>query len=237
MEERSEPKWQIDFKEYLQRLRCDLKDFREQISFPNVAGVKTVLPLRDLRGIFSLIAINKDLLGKLLRSIPTLNGLYPYKESSFEISCLDSRQLKIGQKFVYRENYQKMLEELTELFQEKFGIACGVNYMGGYSYMVFGLDSKDRYAMSFYLPPIVERRGKDLIIMDGIHRNYLAKQFGVAVNAIVIDGVSAPFPCGLRSWSEGRVISLKDKPADIHERYFDLNKNLFRDLKYLGIDG
>lgn len=34
-----------------------------------------------------------------------------------------------------------------------------------------------------------------------------------------------------------RLIPLAEKPANINDRYFELKKNLFRDLKYLGIDG
>ncbi len=73
--------------------------------------------------------------------------------------------------------------------------------------------------------------------MDGIHRNYIAKQAGLAINAILVNSVSLPFPCDPRNWSEIQVISLADKPKDINERYFELQKELFRDLKYLGIDG
>jgi len=92
-------------------------------------------------------------------------------------------------------------------------------------------------ALACYLPPIVERHGKNKVIMDGIHRNYIAKQYGVSINAILVEEISIPFPCGMREWDELQAISLDKKPADINERYFDLTKELFRDLKYLGIDG
>ena len=76
-----------------------------------------------------------------------------------------------------------------------------------------------------------------MVIMDGIHRNYIAKQTGHALNAILVDDIILPFPCAAKDWSEIQVIPLNQKPKDINERYFDLQQGLFRDLKYLGIDG
>ena len=73
--------------------------------------------------------------------------------------------------------------------------------------------------------------------MDGIHRDYITKQLGCTINAILIKNVAIPFPCGIKSWEEIKVIGLAEKPKDINERYFNLQKELFRDLKYLGIDG
>jgi len=46
-----------------------------------------------------------------------------------------------------------------------------------------------------------------------------------------------PFPCSPKNWKEIEIISLNDKPKNLEDRYFDLQKGLFRDLKYLGIDG
>jgi len=52
-----------------------------------------------------------------------------------------------------------------------------------------------------------------------------------------IENISVAFPCGTKSWDKIQVISLADKPKNIQKRYFNLNQELFRDLKYLGIDG
>ncbi|MDO8523538.1 MAG: hypothetical protein Q7S12_04675, partial [bacterium] len=105
------------------------------------------------------------------------------------------------------------------------------------AWFVFGEDMEGTSSLSCYLPPIIERHGKRLVIMDGIHRNYIAMQFGVSINAILVENIYIPFPCSMRNWDELSVIPLANKPADINERYFDLTKELFRDLKYLGIDG
>lgn len=105
------------------------------------------------------------------------------------------------------------------------------------AYFVFGGDQNSVPSLACYLPPIVERHGKHVVIMDGIHRNYIAKQFWPSINVIFVENISIPFPCGMREWEELQVIGLNQKPADINERYFDLTKELFRDLKYLGIDG
>jgi hypothetical protein len=73
--------------------------------------------------------------------------------------------------------------------------------------------------------------------MDGTHRSYIAMQSGAPMQAILATDVSAPYPCTPQKWEEMKVISLKDKPTDINLRYFNIQKNLFRDLKWLGIDG
>ena len=148
---------------------------------------------------------------------------------------VDPRHLKIGQKFAYRENYLGLIEEVPDIFR-RFAISPGgLGDLG--AYFVFGLNGNNECALACYIPPIIEKHGSSLVVMDGIHRNYIAKQTGVAINTILIENVSIPFPCGLRNWDEVKIISLKDKPKDINERYFNLNKNSFRDLKYLGIDG
>jgi hypothetical protein len=60
---------------------------------------------------------------------------------------------------------------------------------------------------------------------------------GSTTLALIAKNVSVEFPCGRRSWEEMQIIDLVQKPKDINERYFDLKKNLFRNLKFLGIDG
>jgi len=158
----------------------------------------------------------------------------PFKTSKIDLIKIYPSQLKIGQKFVYRENYQKLLEEMPKIFDE-FLVCSGICDLG--AFMIFGLDANKNNCLAYYLPPIIEKHEKELIIMDGIHRSFINKQMGHTLNAILINNVNVPFPCSFRSWDEIQIIPLKNKPEDIQKRYFDLNSDLFRDLKYLGIDG
>lgn len=229
------PEWEISFEEYLERIKLNLECFKEQLNLPKINSVKKVIPLRDMLKILSIISIKKDFLEKIIRGIKTIDQtLNPFKSSELGLIKVDPHHLKIGQKFVYRENYQGLLEDMPRIFDE-FLTSVGFCDLG--AFMIFGLDVRENYCLAYYLPPLIEKHEKEIIIMDGIHRNFINKQIGHTMNAILIEKIGAPFPCSVHSWKEIKIISLKDKPKDINKRYFDLNKNLFRDLKYLGIDG
>lgn len=229
------PEWQIELNEYLKRLNLEIEELEGQLNLPNIKKITKVLPLRNIKTIRSLIPISSDLLLYLLRRIKTLDNRKPFEKVKMRMIKLDPHHLKIGQKFVYRENYQKLLEEVPDIFSRFLVTTGGLSDLG--AYFVFGVNGDNTYSLACYIPPIVERHGSDLVIMDGIHRNFIAKQIGVSLNAILVENVSLPFPCAAKEWSEIRVISLEEKPKDINERYFSLKKGLFRDLKYLGIDG
>ncbi len=227
--------WQIEPGEYLQRLKLGQDEFRERLHLPDLASITKIIPLRDLKVVQSMIPIDAELVLYLLRQVKTKNGQTPFRHIRIQMFRPDPRQLKVGQKFVYRENYQKILEGMPNVFRKFMVTAGGLGDLG--AYFVFGLNGDDKYSMACYLPPVVEKHDSDLVIMDGIHRNYIAMQAGPSANGILIEGVELPFPCGVRDWSEVSVIPLADKPKNLNERYFDLNEGLFRDLKYLGIDG
>ncbi|MDP1719199.1 MAG: hypothetical protein Q8L24_02120 [bacterium] len=228
--------WQINFQEYLRRLQLNERGFRNELSLPVVGGLELVIPLKDIRRIASIVPVPNRLLTLLLRKITTLEGgLEPFRSSSFQLLKVDPTQLMIGQKFAYRENYVQLLEELADIFREKYAINSGITNLG--AFMVFGEDAEEKKAMAFYLPPIVEQHGAKLVVMDGIHRNFITLQMGATINAILVREVGVPFPCSPHSWQDLKVINLAEKPKDLNERYFDLNKSFFRDLKHFGIDG
>jgi hypothetical protein len=229
------PEWVIGAKEYWQRLNLpDATGFLQKMHLPDVENVKKIIPLRDLKRVVSVVPIERTVLLEIIRQIKTMDGRLVYDNAEIEMFKIDPRQLKIGQKFAYRENYTQLLEEVTDTFG-KFFIPGGISELG--AYFIFGLDQTGEYSMSFYVPPILERHGNEIAIMDGIHRDFIIMRSGATILAIVVSGVSMPFPCSLHGWNDLNVINLKDKPKDINERYFDLNKGLFRDVKFLGIDG
>lgn len=210
-----EPEWEIEKSEFLKRIGRSETDFKRMLKLPDLRKIERVIPLRFMKNINALVPLHKEILFCLISQIRTKNGL------------------KIGQKFVYRENYTSIVETLSQIFN-RFAIHDSISDLG--AYFAFGEDKRGIPSLACYIPPILEHHGSDVVIMDGIHRNFVAKQFG-PISAVEIRNVGVPFPCGVKSWSEIQVISLADKPKSINDRYFDLNENLFRDLKYLGIDG
>jgi len=229
--------WQIDSQEYLKRLGLDREDFEKQLKLPQVVDMKQIVPLRDMKEVQSIVPIDSEMLSYLIRRIRTLDGRMPFQNSEISQVMTNTRQLKIGQKYVYRENYQALLEHgVSDLFKNFFGEWAGLGNL--WAYFIFGLDRENKYSMACYIPPIIEVHGSRSLIMDGIHRNYIARQSGLStINALLVENIEVPFPCSVKNWKEIQVIPLAEKPKQLEDRYFDLNKYLFRDLKYLGIDG
>lgn len=235
METKVKPEWEIPFDEYLRRLDVSEDSFRNRLGLPVVGRIKRVLPLKDLKGVSSLVPMTQELLFRILRSVKTIDDQYPFRGAEFEMMKFDPLQLRIGQKFVYRENYVNLLEGLSDVFAKDYAINPGITRIG--AYMIFGKDSDGENALAYYIPPIVEFHNNGPVIMDGIHRNYITLKVGGTIYAVAVRSISAPFPCSGRSWEEIKAISMADKPKERKDRYFDLKENLFRRLQYLGIDG
>lgn len=228
------PEWEISKNEFFRRMNLTERDFEAKLSLPDLHAIKRIVPLKSLSLVESVVPLSHALLFELISKIRTMDGQLPFKNSKISLCKVDPRNLKIGQKFAYRENYQGILETLPNILQ-KFAIAGGFGDLG--AYLFSGMDEGGQYAMAFYLPPIIEQHVADFVVMDGIHRNLLNKQMGSTILAIVVKNVDVEFPCGRRNWEELTIIDWAQKPTDINKRYFDLKQNLFRDLKFLGIDG
>ena len=239
------PCWQISSGEYFHRIGLEPDEFERELHLPDVDCVEKILPLRNIKRVTSIVPMNYKMLVRLLRLLQTADGGCPFTNAEFNIINIDPRQLKVGQRYIYRENYQDLLEEVVDIFADFPGIDGGLGDLG--PSFLFGwseepISKEEIYSLACYLPPIIEYHvGEslrvDYMIMDGIHRNFIAKQSGKNQNVILVSGVSLPFPCSAHNWSEIKVIPLIEKPKDPHDRYFDLREGLFRNLKYLGIDG
>ncbi len=228
-------KLQIDFKEYLDRLSLNTGTFKDLLRLPMVEGVEEVVSLREICEARCVLPMPKHMMHLILRSVRTLDGQKPFERATFEMQKMGIRQLRIGQKFAYRENYVKILENISDILCRNHAINSGMLELG--AYVVFGKDSLGQEAIAFYLPPIIEEHTGAFVIMDGIHRDFIALKMGQPIFAIVVSGVTVPFPCEPHSWDDLTVIPLAEKPEDLSDRYFKLRKELFRDLKFFGIDG
>ena len=138
---------------------------------------------------------------------------------------------KIGQTFVER----RKINALHELFNDAFvghDVPRGISKKG--AYIVRGLDPDGVPVVAQYLPPIVEQIESRHAVLDGIHRFSYVRGAGTTIEVIKISDPAAPFPCDLRKWSSITPVDTKP-PKD--QRFFNLKPELFRDLKYVGIDG
>lgn len=229
------PKWDIDFGAYAETLGVGRMGFEAQLRLPRIGEVKRVVRLRDIKKITSLIPMSRDFLENLLRSVKTGNGDLPFEDSRFRLVGLRPTELRIGQRYVYREKYQALMESVENIFRDFMVTAGGLADLMPLT--IVGLDEDNECCLAYYLPPLIEKHGDALAVMDGIHRSYIATRVGKTHMAIQIERVNVPFPCGMRSWENSKVIPLAERPADMRDRYFGMQQELFRDLKSVGIDG
>jgi hypothetical protein len=206
----------------------------EQIGFNKWTEIAQIVAPTDLNKIISVQAMPMVYLKQILSKIGTLGEPENkvYAEAKITLSCIDPNLLLLGQKFIYRKNYTAILENFRNLFTD-FAVLRGISKLT--AYIIVGQDRSENLVLAQYLPPIIEVHNNKLILLDGVHRNFIAKQSGTNTECIIIEGIKTPFPCAVRPWEEIKIVD--EKPENMEERYFDLKKELFRDLKSIGIDG
>ena len=220
----------IELSDFEERTGIQRKDFA-----PVWNKVECVVSLRDFKKVFQIQAMPREYLLRLLKNI-TLTGdnkEKPFKGCSFELLRSDPNGLLVGQTFVLRKKYQKILEEFPSVFGN-FCVTRGIAKLT--AQIVLGEDVQGKLAIAHYIPPIIEtsKGTHSPILLDGIHRNFLAKNVGTTMETILIRNVKVPFPADPVEWSRITVVDEKPIPD---ERYFNLRPELFRDLKSIGIDG
>ena len=220
----------IEFNDFLQKTQFSLQD----LYFPSFDNIKYVIGLREMREIVSVNAMSKKYLSNLLSKIGTVGSFNEkvYKNSTIHFIRIDPHSLRLGQKFVYRKNYISILENFPNIF-DAFHISRGISKLT--AFIILGKDSNGDSVLAHYIPPIVEIHNGHLLLMDGVHRNFIVKNSGTTIESIVISNVNTPFPCTAHKWSQIKITD--NKPENINDRYFDLQQELFRDLKSIGIDG
>lgn len=232
----SQPKWQIDPQDFVDRLKLDLVGLEKHLQPARVYAIEQIVPLRAIAEVLTMHPLRLETLTYFMRHIPTRDGQFPYaKLKKAMVTRVDPHRLLIGQRFIYRDKYQTILEGLQNLF-DRFAYGSG-GFADLGAYYVFGLDHHGDYVLACYIPPIIEIHGQEKIIMDGVHRSYIARQTGVHPTVVLLDNVEVPFPCQVEPWHKAQVIALADRPSKMADRYFSLEPNYFRDLSHLGIDG
>jgi hypothetical protein len=191
-----------------------------------------IVSLRQLVTVEALEPMRRDYLEQLMQSI-TLAGADRtpvYCRSSVETMRIDPQSIVLGQTFVERGKYQRFLETFNSLFSS-FCVPRGVAKLS--ACVALGKTHDGAYAIAHYIPPIVERNAGELTLLDGVHRMFLGKQIGTTIECVVVSP-HVPFPADVHGWDRVSVVS--EKPA-LNDRYSNLRPELFRDLKYVGVDG
>lgn len=215
-----------------------VSDFEERVGFrPHGTSswekATNITSLRQLVSIEALEPMRRDYLEQLMQSVRLSDSdlSFVYRRSMIETMRIDPQSVMLGQTFVERGKYQRFLET----FDSQFSAFCVPRGMAKLSAcVVLGKTAGGIHAIAHYLPPIVEQRENTLALLDGVHRMFLAKQVGTTLECIVVSPVVAPFPADLHGWDRVSVVS--EKP-ELGARYSNLRPELFRDLKYVGVDG
>ncbi|MDO8523439.1 MAG: hypothetical protein Q7S12_04145, partial [bacterium] len=160
------PEWEIGKEEFLKRLNLNGNMFAQQLHLPDPEKFSHIIPLRDMKIVHDIHPLSWDIAVHLISRIRTMNGHMPFIRSTIKLAKFDPKTLEVGQKYAYRENLTGVLEGLPSFFRN-FMISSGICELG--AWFVFGEDMEGTSSLSCYLPPIIERHGKRLVIMDGIH--------------------------------------------------------------------
>lgn len=233
-------KWEGDIPSIVSRFGLSPDEFQGQlgtIDVPKLIRDKcSMISLVDMHTIKSIIPLRMEVLETIIKAIPTSDGQFPYSSAKIKLVKVDPFQVMTGQRFVFREKYESIIEGLGNFFSDFAINSEGIGNLG--AYFVRGKTSEGRQVLGCYLPPIIERHGSNLVILDGVHRSYVSRQVGLTPISILIENISVDFPCECRGWSQVEVISIQNRPKNMEDRFFGaLKPCLFRDLKLIGVDG
>lgn len=217
----------IEYGEFLRRTGAKLDT-------GSSSEIEKVVSLRDITDIQHVINMPLAYLARLLENIGLLSDpkRKPYRNARFSSLRVDPHGLSLGQKFVYRPTYVDMMERFEEVFNG-FTTPRGISKLT--PQIVVGRDETGQVALAHYICPIFEVHDGKMVILDGVHRDFIIKNAGTTIESIVIQDVSDPFPCTPHPWNDVSVVD--EKPPEAADRYFDLDRGMFRDLKSIGIDG
>jgi hypothetical protein len=210
--------------------RTGISSATDHVSWQSAAKI---VSFRDIVSVSSIQVMPEEYLRKLLRNTTLVgcDGERIYKNCDISRARVDPHNLLVGQTFVEKEKIGKMLENLSKAFE---GFCVNHGFAKSIPFVVLGKLSDGSFAIAHYIPPIVEQHNGGLCLLDGVHRNFLIGAVGTTIEAIILKNISAPFPCDVKAWSSLRLV---DKKPPKEERFYNLQTDLFRDLKWVGIDG
>jgi len=149
-------------------------------------------------------------------------GKYPYKEANIVLTEFNPDHLKPAAFYILDEQMQTH-RQLRNILLKKYALdilklRCGLVY---------------RYANQIHTmyPPIIEEFGEDHIVLDGLHRVALAREFETNIASIFISKVSSdcPFPCLPIEWAQVSLVQAVPGVKRLPRRpdaYYSLHRNL-----------
>lgn len=194
---------------------------------------RVITSLREIVQILSIQVMPTDYLERLVFNT-TLEGnvdVKPYQGCAIQTARIDPHNLWVGQTFVERPKYQRLLENMGGVFD---GFCVNHGFAKCTSLIVLGKTEDGSLVLAHYIPPLVEEHPDGLYLLDGTHRNFLIKAIGTTIETIIIKGVRTRFPCRPQNWSS---VSVVDQKPPREERFRDFRPEYFRNLKWVGIDG
>jgi hypothetical protein len=217
----------IDLSEFGRRTGMDMQELARMSGADRIVSPRQIVEARHI------LNMRLDYLVRLLESVPLLGDpdRKPYAGCRIDRYRMDPRMSKVGQTFVERRKINDLHELFTAMFNEH-DVPYGIAKKG--ASLIFGTTAEGDRAIAQYLPPIVEQIANRHAVLDGIHRFSYTKGAGTTLEIIKITDPTEAFPCDLRKWSSIKPVD--EKPPK-EERFFNLKRELFRDLKYVGIDG
>lgn len=196
-------------------------------------GANTIVSLRDMVDVVDVRLMSNSYINRLLCNV-ILSGdskTKPYVGCKISPFAFDAGMLRISQTFVEKVKYQAIVEGFGGVFAH-FSSFKGISKLP--AVIVLGKIEDGSMAVAHYLPPIIEVFDNRFNLVDGTHRSYIVQSVGAYINGIIVEDVKVPFPCRTLDWFDVKLVNEKPLPED---RHVDLRKDLFRDLKFIGIDG
>ena len=215
----------------------DLGEFERRTSIRPLGdlwrGADRIVSMRSMKKIIDIRLMNDEYLRNLLCSA-TLAGdpaVRPYEGCDVKRLRVDPAMLAVGQTFVEERKLLNLQSVFYDIFKGT-GATSGFAKKG--VLIILGEPESGGLAVAHYLPPIVEWHGDRHGLLDGMHRGYSAMRIGTTIEVIKVCFPKSPFPCDFGHWKNVRQVDAKPAKQD---RFFGLKPALFRDLKYVGIDG
>ncbi|HTK59700.1 MAG TPA: hypothetical protein VL283_00695 [Candidatus Baltobacteraceae bacterium] len=217
----------IDLSEFGRRTGLDMRELAHMSRADRIVSPRQIVIARWM------LSMRLDYLEGLISSVPLLGDpeRKPYAGCRIDRYRMDPRMSKVGQTFIERGKIRALHELFSGLFDEH-DVPYGISKKG--AWWIFGDTAEGDRAIAQYLPPIVEQIENRHAILDGIHRFSYIRGAGTTLEIIKISDPKAPFPADLQKWDSIKAVDEKP-PKD--QRFFNLKPELFRDLKYVGIDG
>jgi hypothetical protein len=215
----------------MRQIQLDL--FRERTGITYKMRGSKVVSLREITQVRGIEVMSKSYLRNLLAGV-VLEGdpqKQVYEGCQIDFITYDPRSLRLGQTFVERSKCNGILECLSNIFSD-YCVAPG--FVRSIPSIIYGETKDSDSVFAHYLPPIVEEHKGRPILIDGVHRHFLAKAAGCSIDSIVVRNPNIPFPCAVHDWSNVRIVDQKPLRS---ERFAELRRDLFRVFTHVGIDG